>query len=157
MGRVHPQPKERRRHAQVERAVGQSPTGSRREVWARKPLYPGHALPTAAAPVIVAIGAAIHDHVFLAEAALLALLAGWVTQIGGVLTDNYQNLIQQPEDRGHPELVRALKLGTLTLSSLNAAIIACYCIALLVGAYLAYVAGLAVLVIGLLSIGASWM
>jgi 1,4-dihydroxy-2-naphthoate octaprenyltransferase len=129
---------------------------SRREVWRRKLLYPGHTLPTAAAPVLVSVGLAVHYHVFAALPVFLAFLAGWLIQLGGVLTDNYVNLVQQPEDREHPELVQALKLGTLSLRELKAAISACYALALLAGAYLLCTAGLMVLLIGLCSIAASW-
>jgi 1,4-dihydroxy-2-naphthoate octaprenyltransferase len=137
--------------------MDQALTWSRRDVWLRKLLYPGHTLPTAAAPVAVAVGLAIHDHVFAPVPALFALVAGWLIQVGGVLTDNYENLVEQPEDPEHPELVTALKLGTLTLSGLKAAICACYALALLAGIYLLHVAGIAVLLIGLLSIAASWL
>lgn len=129
---------------------------SRGDVWRRKLLYPGHTLPTAAAPALVAAGLAAHHHVFAATPAFLAFLAGWLIQVGGVLTDNYENLVQQPEDREHPELVRALRLGTLTLPGLKAAIAACYGLALLVGLCLLSLAGTFVVLIGLLSIVASW-
>ena len=129
---------------------------SRRELWRRKLLYPGHTLPTAAAPVLVACGLAAHDRVFALAPALLALLAGWLIQLGGVLTDNYENLVRQPEDREHPELVEALRTGTLSLGQLKVAIAACYATALLAGCYLLYAAGPFVLWIGLLSIAASW-
>ncbi len=135
-------------------ALGQAWT--RREVWSRKLLYPGHTLPTAAAPVLVACGLAVHDRVFSVVPALLALLAGWLIQLGGVLTDNYENLVRQPEDREHPELVEALRLGTLSLAQLKTAIAACYAVALLAGAILLYTAGPLVLLIGLSSIAASW-
>ena len=52
---------------------------SRREIWTRKLLYPGHTLPTAAAPVIVAVGLAYHDGVFAPVPAVLAFLAGWLS------------------------------------------------------------------------------
>ena len=135
--------------------MDQSVEWTRAEVWKRKLLYPGHTLPTAAAPVAVAVGLAVHDHVFGPLAALLAFLAGWLIQLGGVLTDNYENLVQQPQDPEHPELVRALANGTLTLRGLRAAINACYGLALLVGIYLVTHAGIGVIVIGLLSVGAS--
>ena len=130
---------------------------SRNELWVRKLLYPGHTLPTAAAPAVVAAGLALHDHVFAATPLFFAFLAGWLIQLGGVLTDNYENLVQQPEDREHPELVRGLKNGTLTLPALRTAITACYALALLAGVYLLGRAGSLVLVIGLLSIAASWI
>jgi 1,4-dihydroxy-2-naphthoate octaprenyltransferase len=138
------------------RVVAQAQTWTRGEVWRRKLLYPGHTLPTATAPVLVACGLAVHDHVFSAAPALAALLAGWLIQLGGVLTDNYENLVRQPEDREHPELVEALRNGTLSLTQLRAAIAACFGAALLAGCYLLYVAGPFVLWIGLLSIAASW-
>jgi 1,4-dihydroxy-2-naphthoate octaprenyltransferase len=137
--------------------MDQSTAWSRREVWVRKLIYPAHTLPTAAAPVLVAVGLALHNNTFAAVPALLALLAGWLIQLGGVLTDNYENLHQQPEDREHPELVQAVASGTLTFQELKTAIFTCYGIALLVGSYLLYIAGPFVLVIGLLSVVASWM
>ena len=82
---------------------------SRRDLWIHMLVYPGHTLPTALAPVLVAAGLAFHDGVFAAGPALLALLAGWLVQLGGVLTDNYENLVRHPSDREHPQLVRALR------------------------------------------------
>jgi len=129
---------------------------SRREVWRQKLLYPGHTLPTAVAPVLVSVGLAVHHHVFAALPVFLAFLAGWLIQLGGVLTDNYENLVRQPEDREHPELVEALRTGTLSLGQLKVAIAACYATALLAGCYLLYAAGPFVLWIGVLSMAASW-
>jgi len=136
--------------------MNQSQSWSRREIWTRKLLYPGHTFPTAAAPVIVAIGLAYHDGVFAPVAALVAFLAGWLIQFGGVVTDNYENLVQQPEDREHPELVNAIKTGLLTLSGLKATIITCYGLALLAGIYLVFMGGVPVVAIGVASILASW-
>ena len=130
---------------------------SRREVWTRKLLYPGHTVPTAAAPLIVAVGLAIQNNVLAPVPALAAFLAGWLIQLAGVLTDNYQNLIDEPEDREHPELVRAVKSGTLRLATLKQAIWACYLLAVLAGIYLVSLAGVGVIVIGVASIAASWV
>jgi 1,4-dihydroxy-2-naphthoate octaprenyltransferase len=135
----------------------QAQAWTRGEVWMRKLLYPGHTLPTVAAPVMVACGLAVHERAFAPGPALLALLAGWLIQLGGVLTDNYENLVSQPEDREHPELVEALRLGTLSLKQLKAATAACYAVALAAGAILAYLAGPLVVWIGLASIAASWV
>jgi 1,4-dihydroxy-2-naphthoate octaprenyltransferase len=55
-------------------------TSSRREIWTRKLIYPGHTFPTAFAPVIVAVGLAVHDGVFALAPAVLALFAGWLFQ-----------------------------------------------------------------------------
>lgn len=130
---------------------------SLREVWTRKLIYPGHTFPTAAAPVIVAVGLAVHDRVFAPAPALAAFLAGWLIQFAGVVTDNYENLIQQPDDREHPELVDAIKRGLLTIRDLRATMLASYGLALLAGIYLVWIAGMPVVVIGLASIAASWI
>lgn len=133
------------------------PAVSRREIWVKMLLYPTHTLPTALAPVAVAAGLASHDRVFNTTAALLALVAGWFIQLGGVFTDNYENLVRHPDDREHPHLVQALRTGALTLTGLRAAITVCYAVAFLAGVLLAAKAGIAVVVIGLLSLAASWV
>ena len=129
---------------------------STRDVWVRKLLYPGHTLPTAVAPALVAAALAIHDGALRAAPLLAALLAGWLIQVGGVLVDNLENLLREPDDREHPELVHAVASGRLTLRGLRYAIYACYALALLAGLYLVGVAGTGVIAIGLLSIAASW-
>ena len=129
---------------------------SRREIWVRKLLYPGHTLPTVVAPLAVATGLAARDGAVAVVPVLAALAAGWLIQVGGVLTDNYENLLHEPEDREHPELVRAIKSGTLSLEALRCAILGCYALALLAGLYLVQRAGLTVVAIGLASIAASW-
>ena len=129
---------------------------SRRELWTRKLLYPGHTFPTAASPVLVAIGLAIHNHVFALVPALLAFLAGWLIQFAGVVTDNYENLVRQPDDREHPEMVDAVRTGLITLQRLKVTIITCYALAVAAGLYLVYIGGVPVIAIGLLSIIASW-
>lgn len=125
-------------------------------VWRRKLVYPGHTLPTAAGPVLVAAGLAWHDGVFAPLPLGLAFLAGWLIQFAGVVTDNYENLIQQPDDREHPELVQALDAGLVTLTGLRRTIAASYALAVLAGVTLALVAGWPVIAIGLASIAASW-
>jgi len=127
-----------------------------REIWTRKLLYPGHTFPTAAAPVAVASALAWRDGVFALGPALLALVAGWLIQFAGVVTDNYENLRREPDDREHPELVSAVASGLITLSGLKATIAACYTLALVAGLYLTFIAGWPVVVIGLSSIAASW-
>jgi 1,4-dihydroxy-2-naphthoate octaprenyltransferase len=136
--------------------MAQASAWSLREVWTRKLLYPGHTLPTAIAPVLVAIGLAHHDGVFAAGPAALAFLAGWLIQFGGLVTDNYENLVREPEDREHPELVQAVASGLLSLGTLRMTIVATYGLAVIAGFALLAMAGWPVIVIGLLSILASW-
>jgi len=129
---------------------------TRRELWTRKLLYPGHTLPTAAAPVIVGFALAVRDHVFSPLPLALAFLAGWLIQFGGVVTDNHTNLVRQPDDEEHPELVHALESGLLSLHTLRTTILASYGLAVLLGLVLLALAGWPVIVIGLGSILASW-
>jgi 1,4-dihydroxy-2-naphthoate octaprenyltransferase len=128
-----------------------------REVWTRKLLYPGHTFPTAVGPVMVGTALAWHDGVFAAGPAILALVAGWLIQFAGVVTDNYENLIHQPEDREHPELVEAVRTGLITMSMLRRTIFACYGAAVAIGVILVGIAGWPVVVIGVASIAASWI
>jgi 1,4-dihydroxy-2-naphthoate octaprenyltransferase len=129
---------------------------TRREVWTRKLLYPGHTFPTAIAPVVVAIGLAQHDRVFAAVPVALAFLAGWLIQFAGVVTDNYSNLLREPDDREHPELVQAVASGILSLGDLRATILMSYGIAVLLGCVLFIMSGWPVIAIGVASILASW-
>lgn len=128
---------------------------SRRHIWIDLLLYPGHTLPTAAAPVIVAAGLAVHEHVFVAAPLLVGFVASWLIHVGGVFTDNYVLISQHPELPEHPELLAALKDGTLTLPGLRLAIFACFVLAVLTGPYLVAVAGLQAVVLGVIGILAS--
>lgn len=128
---------------------------TRRDVWVRMLIYPRHTLPTALGPVLVAVGLALHDRVFAADAAAAALAAGWLIQLGGVIADNYNNLRRHPDDREHPLLVRALEAGVVDLRLLARATAGCYLLAAVPGAYLVRVGGLPMLVLGLASAAAS--
>jgi 1,4-dihydroxy-2-naphthoate octaprenyltransferase len=119
---------------------------SPRDIWIDLLLYPGHTLPTAAAPVMVAAGLAVHQHVFLAS---------WFIHVGGVFTDNYVLISRHSELPEHPELLAALQNGTLTLRGLLAAIVLCFALAALTGPYLLQVAGPAVIALGLIGTVAS--
>ena len=136
--------------------MAQALVWTRREVWTRKLLYPGHTFPTAIAPIAVSIGLAWHDRVFAAGPVLLAFLAGWLIQFGGVVTDNYTNLLRSPEDREHPELVDAIRRGLLSLDDLRTTIWGSFGLAALCGLALVFIAGWPVIVIGLASIAAAW-
>ena len=106
-------------------------TPSRRDLWIHWLVYPGHSLPTAAAPVLVAMGLAIHDHVFALMPALLAFVASWLIHIGGLFADNYQLVTRHPTVNEHPELTEALGNGTLTLHGMRLAIVACFALSAL--------------------------
>jgi 1,4-dihydroxy-2-naphthoate octaprenyltransferase len=118
-------------------------------------LYPGHTLPTAAAPVLVAAALALHDGVFQPWAAFAAFVAGWLIQLGGVFTDNYVNLSRHPDDAEHADLVEAVRTGVISLGALRLAIFACYAIAIAVAATLLPAGGVPLLAIGIAAMIAS--
>ena len=131
------------------------PAPTRRDVWVRMLLYPRHTLPTAAAPVAVALGLAAAHGVAAAGPAAAAFLAGWLVQLGGVFADNYNNLRRHPDDREHPEFVRALEAGVITMETLRRAVSACYLAGMTAGLYLVWIGGVPALLIGLASVAAS--
>lgn len=130
-------------------------TLSRRDIWVRLLLYPGHTLPTAAAPVIVAVGLAVHDRVFAPLPALLAFIGSWLIHLGGVFADQYELLRRHPGIAEHPELSQALKDGTLTFAILERAIIGCFALAALTAPYLLYIGGVPALAIGIIGVTSS--
>jgi 1,4-dihydroxy-2-naphthoate octaprenyltransferase len=128
---------------------------SRRQIWVKLLLYPGHTLPTAAAPVVVAIGLAIRDGVFAAIPALLAFSGSWLIHIGGVFEDNRQLLSRHPGIEEHPELSEAVRNGTLTLAELRWAVLGCFGLAALTAPYFFHIGGLPALAIGVAGAAAS--
>jgi 1,4-dihydroxy-2-naphthoate octaprenyltransferase len=125
---------------------------SKYDVWLHWLVYPGHTLPTAAAPVLVAMGLAWHDHVFALAPALAGFFASWLIHLAGVFTDNHELLVRHPDAGEHPEMFAALEDGTLSLPGLRWAIAGCLILACLTGPYLLGVAGTPVLAIGLIGI-----
>jgi 1,4-dihydroxy-2-naphthoate polyprenyltransferase len=130
-------------------SLSASPALTRREISIRLLLYPSHTLPTAAAPILVAVGLAIHDGIFSLLPVTVAFLASWLIHVGGVFADQYELVRKHPDVPEHPELLDALRAGTLTLFGLRAGIIASFAAAALAAPYLASVVGLpAVLALG---------
>ena len=115
------------------RTTPPSPQPPRRDIWVRLLLYPGHTLPTALAPILIAGGLAWRDGVFAPVPLLLAFVGSWLIHVAGVFADNHELLRRHGELPEHPELNRALADGTLTLAGLRLAIIACLVLAGIAG------------------------
>jgi 1,4-dihydroxy-2-naphthoate octaprenyltransferase len=118
-------------------------------------LYPTHTLPTALAPVLVGIGLAAHDGVLALAPALVGFLGSWLIHLAGVFTDNHELLRRHPDVPEHPELTRAVRDGTLRLSTLRAAILGCLALACLTVPYLLPIGGAPVLAYGAIGVVAS--
>jgi len=132
--------------------AGERVVPSAREIWVHLLLYPGHTLPTAAAPVLVAVGLAVHDGVFAPLPALLAFLGSWLIHVGGVFADNLALLRRHPDVREHPELSDAVATGALDLRVLRRATLACFVLGVAPGAWLAWIGGPLVVVIGVIGV-----
>lgn len=122
---------------------------SRRDVWVKKLLYPGHTVPTALAPVAVGVGLAVHDGVFAPLPVVGVLLFGYLVQLGGVLADNFFNLKRYRNDAEHPALVAALDGGVITLAEIRDATLVVFGVAAVAGLFLTYVGGVPVVLVGL--------
>jgi 1,4-dihydroxy-2-naphthoate octaprenyltransferase len=120
-------------------------------------LYPGHTLPTAAAPIFAAVGLAIHDGVFAFWPAVTAFVCSWLVHVGGVFVDVYKLLLNHPTIHEHPELNEAIAHGWLRLPMLRLAALAWFVVALVPGIYLYWVVGPPSLALGGVGIvAAAW-
>lgn len=128
---------------------------SRRDIWLKKLLYPAHTIPTAAAPVLVGTGFAIGDGVFRWGPMIAVFVFGWFVQLGGVLADNYYNLVRHRDDAEHPALVTALEQDLLTLREIRVASLTAFLVAAIAGLLLVVVGGIPVVLVGVASIVAS--
>lgn len=129
---------------------------SRREIWLRFLLYPGHTLPTALAPVAVAVGLAIRDGVFAPVPVVLAFVGSWLIHVAGVFTDNYWLLRGHPDVEEHPELLEAVRSGTLRLPWLRSIIVMTFLAGVACGVPLMLRGGWPVLVLGAVGIVGAW-
>jgi 1,4-dihydroxy-2-naphthoate polyprenyltransferase len=128
---------------------------SRRDVWIHLLLYPGHTLPTAAAPVLIAAGLAIRDGVFAPLPLLLAFIGSWLIHVAGVFADNHELLRRHARLPEHPELLSALADGALTLRGLRLAIFTCLGLAVLAGLQPVWLGGVPALALGVVGVVAS--
>ena len=128
---------------------------SRRQIWHRLLLYPGHTLPTALAPILVAGGLARRDDVFAPVPLLLAFVGSWLIHIAGVFADNHELLRRHGHLHEHPELNAALADGTLTLRQVRVAIVVCLALAALAGVELVRLGGWPAFGLGVVGVAAS--
>jgi 1,4-dihydroxy-2-naphthoate octaprenyltransferase len=126
-----------------------------RSVWVDLLMYPTHSLPTAAAPVIVGVGLALHDGVLAPLPVLVGFFGSWAIHVAGLFTDNHELLRRHPDVVEHPELTDAVRSGALSLSTLRAAVGGAIALAILTAPYLYGIGGSPVLALGAIGIAAS--
>jgi len=127
----------------------------RREIWVHLMLYPGHTLTTAAAPILVGTGLALHDGVFSPWPMLTAFLCSWFVHVGGVFVDVHELLARFPTVREHPELNDAVASGDLKLAFLWRVTLGWFVVALVPGIYLYQLLGPPAVALGIVGIAAA--
>lgn len=109
-------------------------------------------LPAAAAPVIMGSAMAFHDRVLNLPAALAALFAALLIQIGTNLANDYFDHAKGADTEERLGPTRATQAGFVTPQTMKFAFILTFSLAFVIGMYLVYRGGWPVLLIGLLSI-----
>ncbi len=109
-------------------------------------------LPAAAAPVLVGSAAAYADDAFRLLPALAALLGALLLQIGANIANDYFDFKKGADTSERVGPLRVTQAGLLSPRQVIGGMVVVFGLAALVGVYLIAVAGLPVLVIGVVSI-----
>lgn len=109
-------------------------------------------LPAAVVPVLVGSATALADGFFKPWAFLAALAAALLIQIGTNLANDYFDHQKGADTAERLGPTRVTQSGLIAPATVRNAMLLCFALAALCGAYLVYVGGWPILVIGLLSI-----
>jgi 1,4-dihydroxy-2-naphthoate polyprenyltransferase len=109
-------------------------------------------LPAAAAPVIMGMAMAVEAEALHVPAAVCAMLAALLIQIGTNLANDYFDFVKgtDTEDRLGP--TRATQAGLATPAQMRNAMVLTFVLAFCIGLYLVYRGGWPILLVGVLSI-----
>jgi 1,4-dihydroxy-2-naphthoate octaprenyltransferase len=109
-------------------------------------------LPAAAAPVVVGTGLALRADVFAFLPAVAALVGAALIQIGTNFANDYYDAMQGADTEARQGFTRVTQSGLIPPAEVKRAMYLTFAASVLVGAYLVYVGGVPILLIGLLSI-----
>lgn len=109
-------------------------------------------LPAAVVPVLVGSATALADGMFKPLAFLAALLASLLIQIGTNLANDYFDHQKGADTAERLGPTRVTQSGLIAPTTVRNAMLLCFALAAACGAYLVYVGGWPILLIGLLSI-----
>ncbi|MFB6118414.1 1,4-dihydroxy-2-naphthoate polyprenyltransferase [Halosegnis sp.] len=125
---------------------------SRRRAWlmAARP----QTLPAGAAPVVVGTGLAVGTDVFAPLPALAALIGALLLQVGTNFANDYYDAIRGADTPDREGFTRVTAGGLIEPARVKRAMYATFGLAILLGTYLVWVGGPAILVIGLSSVAA---
>ena len=123
---------------------------TRRRAWviAARP----QTLPAAAAPVVVGVGLAFADGVFAPLPALAALVGAALIQVGTNFANDYYDAVQGADTEDREGFTRVTAGGLIEPAAVKRAMVLTFGLAIVSGAYLVYVAGVPILVVGLVSV-----
>ena len=105
-------------------------------------------LPAAVGPVLVGIGLAVGDGVFSLMPALAALTGALLLQIASNLANDYYDFVKGYDQADRTGPTRVAASGLISLRELKLGLAVVLALAALVGAYLIWVGGLPILIIG---------
>ncbi|WP_280536356.1 1,4-dihydroxy-2-naphthoate polyprenyltransferase [Halopenitus sp. POP-27] len=111
-------------------------------------------LPVAAAPVLVGVGLALQDGVFAPLPALAAFVGAALIQIGTNFANDYYDAKKGADTPDREGFTRVTASGIIEPPAVKRAMWVTFAAAVLVGAYLVSVGGVAILLVGLASIAA---
>ncbi len=113
-------------------------------------------LPAAVFPVLTGTAIAVHDNVFFAPAALIALVCSLLIQIGTNFVNDLYDYLKGTDKADRTGPLRVLAAGLISVKEMKTAIAATFGLAFLLGLYLVYLGGWPILLIGVLSLVAGY-
>jgi 1,4-dihydroxy-2-naphthoate octaprenyltransferase len=127
-------------------------TVSRRRAWvmAARP----QTLPAGAAPVVVGTGLAVGAGVFAPLPALAALVGALLLQVGTNFANDYYDAVRGADTDEREGFTRVTAGGLIEPRQVKRAMYATFALAVLLGTYLVWVGGPAIVVVGLSSVAA---
>jgi len=123
---------------------------SKRKAWlmAARP----QTLPAGAAPVVVGTGLAVGDGVFAPLPALAALVGALLLQVGTNFANDYYDAVRGADTEDREGFTRVTAGGLIEPSQVKGAMYATFAAAILLGTYLVWIGGPAIVVVGLASV-----
>jgi 1,4-dihydroxy-2-naphthoate octaprenyltransferase len=125
---------------------------SKREAWvmAARP----QTLPAGAAPVVVGTGVAVGRGEFAPLPALAALVGALLLQVGTNFANDYYDAVRGADTDDREGFTRVTAGGLIEPAQVKRAMYATFALAILLGTYLVWVGGPAIVVVGLTSVAA---
>ncbi|WP_255196272.1 1,4-dihydroxy-2-naphthoate polyprenyltransferase [Halorarius litoreus] len=111
-------------------------------------------LPAGASPVVVGTGLAVHDGVFAALPALAALVGALLLQVGTNFANDYYDAVRGADTEDREGFTRVTAGGLISPERVKGAMYGTFALAILLGTYLVWVGGPAIVVVGLSSVAA---